>query len=942
MKTNWANENAASRPFTLNYVVLATLSLVVFAGLNVYGWGAFRSDETNAASGKRQIQAIDSVSGNLPNSVWLNRTSRGLVVSSVTGYNLFDGAAFVPALLPDLEVSKTDGVSQINAGQSTVYTVTITNNGALDIIGATLMDDPGPGLTVTAAACAAILPNKCTADPMLTDLLVGGTTLPPLSQHDSYILHVTATVNQNAGNNALHNVRNDAIVQLANGQGGNSGGDIDSVTHTADLTVSKDDGFPYYVAGAPITYTMIVRNLGPSDSTGASVSDAVPANITGVTTSCSASGAADCGTNVFPTGNTVSFTGVNIPAGAANFVTITVSGLVSKSAAGDMTNSVHVTPGGQVDPDLNNNDASDTDFVRYVADLGVTKTDNSATYTPGAAISYQIVVSNYGPSNATGFSVADTVPASITGVTTSCSPSGVADCGTNNAPFGNNVSFTNAAIPSDPANFLTITVSGTVAPSTTGDLVNTVIVMKGIQEDPDLSNNTATDTDVINSVSAFVVTKDDGITRIDSGGSTTYTVSFTNNGPSPADGATIHDAHAAGMTKTLVDSCTATGSAACPDAGQLTIANLEAGTVSVPAWPVGGTITFKITVNVTATNGTMTNTVSVTTPPGTLNPTTVSASDTNDVVQRDFSDAPASYGTPSHVINPSKLRIGALLDPEPAALPTNNALGDDLDNLADEDGIAQPLPAFTVANPQTYSVTVNNLFNTTGGPATLYAWIDLNKDGMFSTGEIQTATIGDGTTNGSATLTWTGATFALPASQHTFLRLRLTTAALTDNVATAVDERSTIEAPDGEVEDYEIKAEVRGHMTICKQVAANDLIPVGTVFSFTSPSFSGIVQVPAGANGSPNCSAPIDVLAGSATVTETAQVDTVITDITANPANSLISKDLANGQGVINVAADPATATSITFTNHSTAVNTGIIEICKQIAQGDALAVGTN
>ncbi|MBK7472034.1 MAG: hypothetical protein IPI73_16935 [Betaproteobacteria bacterium] len=39
----------------------------------------------------------------------------------------------------------------------------------------------------------------------------------------------------------------------------------------------------------------MVSNTGPSNATGASVADAVPANITGVTANCVATGTASCG-----------------------------------------------------------------------------------------------------------------------------------------------------------------------------------------------------------------------------------------------------------------------------------------------------------------------------------------------------------------------------------------------------------------------------------------------------------------------------------------------------------------------------------------------------------------------------------------------------------------------------------------------------------------------
>ena len=55
-----------------------------------------------------------------------------------------------------------------------------------------------------------------------------------------------------------------------------------------------------------------------------------------------------------------------------------------------------------------NNTATDTDTLDAEADLSITKDDGSLTYTPGGTVTYTIVVSNAGPSDAVDASVART------------------------------------------------------------------------------------------------------------------------------------------------------------------------------------------------------------------------------------------------------------------------------------------------------------------------------------------------------------------------------------------------------------------------------------------------------------------------------------------------------------------------------------------------------
>jgi len=193
----------------------------------------------------------------------------------------------------------------------------------------------------------------------------------------------------------------------------------------------------------------------------------------------------------------------------------------------------------------------------------------------------------------------------------------------------------------------------------------------------------------------------------------------------------------------------------------------------------------------------------------------------NTIIESDYSDAPVSYGTPSHILDCQDLHIGPLLDPEAAAFPSVQADGDDNNGLDDEDGILT-LPAFSAGGPQTITVTVTGLVNTTGFTANLYGWIDFNGDGQFSTSEFASTTLATGF-SGSKVLTWSGVSVSGLGGSH-YLRIRLTTNTLTDNVGTAsVDERSTVSASTGEVEDYraiELACPAPSNQAACQTQAA--------------------------------------------------------------------------------------------------------------------------
>ncbi len=179
----------------------------------------------------------------------------------------------------------------------------------------------------------------------------------------------------------------------------------------------------------------------------------------------------------------------------------------------------------------------------------------------------------------------------------------------------------------------------------------------------------------------------------------------------------------------------------------------------------------------------------------------------------DLGDAPISYGTAPHQIstNPT-IYLGSIPpDADPyEGQPSVGADGDNKNGISDEDALTTPLKAQTSS---TYNLTVP-VRNTSGHAVTLYAWIDFNKDGKFGVGEYQSVSVPNNAT--AANLSWT-----VPSGTKgsTYARFRLTTDSLSDNAATTdVDERSTVNANDGEVEDYTIDLVGNPNLLLVKRI----------------------------------------------------------------------------------------------------------------------------
>jgi subtilisin-like proprotein convertase family protein len=173
----------------------------------------------------------------------------------------------------------------------------------------------------------------------------------------------------------------------------------------------------------------------------------------------------------------------------------------------------------------------------------------------------------------------------------------------------------------------------------------------------------------------------------------------------------------------------------------------------------------------------------------------------------DYGDAPNTFGTQlangaRHILGDRTLFLGANRpDGESNGQPVADSLLDDntqVGGVDDEDGVAG-FPLY-VPPATTYSVNVT-ASNASGSAATLRGWIDWNRDGDFAdANEISVATaVPNGTVNGVFAVTWNAVPNNAGGTSATYARFRISTSA-------AAVASPTGQAPDGEVEDYQIPA----------------------------------------------------------------------------------------------------------------------------------------
>ncbi len=264
----------------------------------------------------------------------------------------------------DLAITKTNGMTSLDAGSTTTYTVRVTNNGPSTVTGAILSDPLATGLTKTAVVCSAA-PGQCTAPPTVTQIEGGSFALPALASGQFYEVSITANVTATSGS-----VTNGATVTAPAGVTdptgpNNSVNDTDTVTPVSDLAITKTDGLTSVGSTGTVTYTVRVTNGGPSPVTGAILSDPVATGLTKTAVACSGT-PGQCITA--PTVAALEGGSFALPALASGaFYEVTVTATVT-ATSGTVANTATIAPpAGTTDPSAANNSATDTNRV-YVID----------------------------------------------------------------------------------------------------------------------------------------------------------------------------------------------------------------------------------------------------------------------------------------------------------------------------------------------------------------------------------------------------------------------------------------------------------------------------------------------------------------------------------------------------------------------------------------------
>ncbi|MBC7648314.1 MAG: DUF11 domain-containing protein, partial [Vitreoscilla sp.] len=155
-------------------------------------------------------------------------------------------------------------------------------------------------LNKTAITCLAVgIGATCPPSTTLAGIEGTGLVIPSLPINTTVLFTVTASVTALNGT-----VTNTANLQLPvtltdNNLANNSAADVNSVKGAANISITKTNGTNSVASGSTTAYTITVANAGPSNASGAVLSDPVSAGLSCTTAaSCTSSGGASCAASI--------------------------------------------------------------------------------------------------------------------------------------------------------------------------------------------------------------------------------------------------------------------------------------------------------------------------------------------------------------------------------------------------------------------------------------------------------------------------------------------------------------------------------------------------------------------------------------------------------------------------------------------------------------------
>ncbi len=266
-----------------------------------------------------------------------------------------DASTDIDNLVPtaNVGITKSDGTPTAVPGTNTVWSIVAANAGPSAAPAAQVTDTFPAACTSVTWTCAGAAGGVCPAPNGSGN--INATVNLPVGGSVTYL--ATCAISVAATGNLVNtaNVAAGAGVTDPN-TGDNAATDIDTLSPTADVSVTKSVDPTAVDVGDTLTYTIVVANAGPSAATGVAVTDNFPAECqTDLAWTCTPAGGATC--TPAGVGNIADL--VDLPVGSN--VTYVATCTAYSGVDADVVNTASAAvAAGTIDPDPANSSASAT------------------------------------------------------------------------------------------------------------------------------------------------------------------------------------------------------------------------------------------------------------------------------------------------------------------------------------------------------------------------------------------------------------------------------------------------------------------------------------------------------------------------------------------------------------------------------------------------------
>ncbi|MFD2568565.1 T9SS type B sorting domain-containing protein, partial [Pseudotenacibaculum haliotis] len=319
-----------------------------------------------------------------------------------------------------------------------------------------------------------------------------------------------------------------------------------TINGCSDLRITKTVNNTTPNVGDELTFTITIRNDGPDVATGVSIQDVLPVGYSNI---------ANISNGGIENSNTIDWTNLTVPLNGLN-LSYTATVLAPTGTADEYKNVVQITASDNVDldstPNNDDGDQSEDDedavvIVPQVADLSISKTVSNANPNVGDEITFEVVITNNGPDDATNVSIEDNLPEGFTYVVNSVTNGGVFDSASNQIVW--------SALDLGTAQAIVLSYSVNVnAPSAfpipVDEYRNTAQVRSSDQYDPDSSggNDDGDQSEddeafaaIVPQISDLSLQKTVNNTSANIGDIVTFTLTLSNDGPDDATNVQVTD-----------------------------------------------------------------------------------------------------------------------------------------------------------------------------------------------------------------------------------------------------------------------------------------------------------------------------------------------------------------------------------------------------------------